>query len=34
MGNWQKTGKCEFNEKCSFAHGEHELSIKEEDKGK
>ena len=26
--NWQLTGQCKFQSKCSFAHGEHELQGK------
>lgn len=26
--NWQLTGHCEFDDSCSFAHGEHELKEK------
>lgn len=26
--NWLSTGKCEFEKKCSFAHGDHELQDK------
>lgn len=26
--NWEMFGKCKFQDKCSFAHGEHELHKK------
>lgn len=26
--NWQENGSCKFMDKCSFAHGEHELKGK------
>eukprot|EP00826_Nyctotherus_ovalis_P015417 TRINITY_DN14382_c0_g2_i13.p2 TRINITY_DN14382_c0_g2~~TRINITY_DN14382_c0_g2_i13.p2 ORF type:complete len:156 (-),score=29.08 TRINITY_DN14382_c0_g2_i13:472-939(-) len=26
--NWEKSGHCEFQAKCAFAHGEHELRQK------
>ena len=26
--NWQEYGKCKFGDKCSFAHGAHELRVR------
>lgn len=26
--NWEMTGKCKWQDKCSFAHGRHELTKK------
>jgi hypothetical protein len=29
--NFREKGSCKYGPKCLFAHGEHELSVKEEE---